>query len=175
MTVQVQNVEDASNKAERIKGASDLETGLRRIGHLLDQLLDHARYAAGCPSDSCASNQPLAERRLRYAFEGIKETVESAVELLFISNDGHAVVIDLLHRSTPSTMFVQDRSSAPAARSRRSTTSSQARPPALRRSPSSAVSGARHIVPQASGRRADFDPNQSGWRGRPAVIASPLI
>lgn len=52
MTVQAQNLENASNEAERMRRASDLKTGLRRTAHLLNQLLDHARYAAGWASSS---------------------------------------------------------------------------------------------------------------------------
>jgi two-component system, OmpR family, sensor kinase len=52
MTIQAQNLENASNEADRIKRASDLKTGLRRAAHLLNQLLDHARYAAGWASSN---------------------------------------------------------------------------------------------------------------------------
>jgi two-component system, OmpR family, sensor kinase len=47
LTVQAQNLENAPNEADRIRRANELRTGLRRTAHLLDQLLDHARYAEG--------------------------------------------------------------------------------------------------------------------------------
>ena len=52
LTVQAQNLENAPNEADRIRRANELRTGLRRTSHLLDQLLDHARYAVGWASSS---------------------------------------------------------------------------------------------------------------------------
>jgi two-component system OmpR family sensor kinase len=52
MTVQAQNLENAPNETDRIRRASELKTGLRRTSHLLSQLLDHARYAAGWANSS---------------------------------------------------------------------------------------------------------------------------
>lgn len=52
LTVQAQNLENAPNETDRIRRANELRTGLRRTARLLDQLLDHARYAAGSASSS---------------------------------------------------------------------------------------------------------------------------
>ncbi len=47
LTVQAQNLENAPNDADRARRTGELKAGLRRTAHLLDQLLDHARYASG--------------------------------------------------------------------------------------------------------------------------------
>ena len=59
LTVQAQNLENAPTDDERKRRAGELNAGLRRTAHLLDQLLDHARYDSGgphvgAPVDICA-------------------------------------------------------------------------------------------------------------------------
>jgi len=84
LTVQAQNLENAPNEADRIRRANELRTGLRRTARLLDQLLDHARYAALANSSETVDISTIAKSTVA---ELLPLAEEKAVDLGFARAD----------------------------------------------------------------------------------------
>ena len=90
LTVQAQNLENAPNEADRIRRANELRTGLRRTARLLDQLLDHARYAAVATSSETVDISAIAKSTVA---DLLPLAEEKAVDLGFARADNARVRI----------------------------------------------------------------------------------
>jgi two-component system, OmpR family, sensor kinase len=90
LTVQAQNLENAPNEADRIRRANELRTGLRRTARLLDQLLDHARYAAVASSSETVDISAIAKSTVA---DLLPLAEEKAVDLGFARADNARVRI----------------------------------------------------------------------------------